>query len=127
MIEGICVHEVMLAGWAYLRYSGGALSSITSVACLAVKFIYVRVEKSVAPPNGGCIWYLTNLALAYALTGETGKAVTLVEQLLTTPTIGAGAVTPITLMQLKGWRWESLRSNSRFQKILAGPEPKTVF
>jgi Flp pilus assembly protein TadD len=30
--------------------------------------------------------YLTNLALVYALTGETEKAITLVEQLLTRPT-----------------------------------------
>ena len=26
-----------------------------------------------------------------------------------------------------GWEWDSLRSNPRFQKILAGPEPKTVY
>jgi tetratricopeptide (TPR) repeat protein len=71
--------------------------------------------------------YLTNLALVYALTGETEKAVTLVEQLLTTPSAEGGGVPPITLTQLKSWRWDSLRSNSRFQKILAGPEPKTVY
>ncbi len=66
--------------------------------------------------------YLGNLALVYALTGETEKAVTLVEQLLTTP-----AADEITLTQLRSWRWEVLRSNPRFQKILAGPEPKTVY
>ena len=59
---------------------------------------------------------------AVALTGESEKAVTLVEQLLTTP-----ATDEITLTQLRSWRWEVLRSNPRFQKILAGAEPKTVY
>jgi len=68
--------------------------------------------------------YLANLALVYALTGETEEAVTLVEQLLTTPT---GGEDQITLTELRSWRWDSLRSNPRFQKILAGPEPKTVY
>jgi tetratricopeptide (TPR) repeat protein len=71
--------------------------------------------------------YLTNLALVYALTGETEKAITLVEKLLTMPSVEAGGVAPITLTQLRGWKWDSLRSNPRFQKILAGPEPKTVY
>ena len=32
----------------------------------------------------------------------------------------------ITLAELRlRWEWDSLRSNPRFQKILAGPEPKT--
>ena len=71
--------------------------------------------------------YLANLAVVYALTGETEKAVTLVEQLLTTPSAEGGGVPPITLTQLKSWRWDSLRSNPRFQKILAGPEPNTIY
>ena len=71
--------------------------------------------------------YLSNLALVYALTGETEKAVTLVEQLLTTPAAEGSGIHPITLTQLRSWRWDSLRSNPRFQKILAGPEPKTVY
>jgi hypothetical protein len=66
--------------------------------------------------------YLGNLALVYALTGETEEAVTHVERLLTTP-----APDEITLTQLRSWRWDSLRSNPRFQKILASPEPKTVY
>ncbi len=66
--------------------------------------------------------YLANLALVYALTGETEEAVTLVEQLLTTP-----AAEGITLTELRSWKWDGLRSNPRFQKILAGPEPKTVY
>jgi hypothetical protein len=71
--------------------------------------------------------YLTNLALVYAMTGETEKAVTLVEQLLITPSVEGGGVAPITLTQLRSWKWDSLRSNLRFQKILAGPEPKTIY
>jgi tetratricopeptide (TPR) repeat protein len=71
--------------------------------------------------------YLANLALVYALTGETEEAVTVVEQLLTTPAAESMGVAPITLTQLKGWRWDSLRGNPRFEKILAGPEPKTVY
>jgi hypothetical protein len=66
--------------------------------------------------------YLSNLALVCALTEETEEAVTLVERLLTTP-----AADEITLTQLRSWRWDGLRSNPRFQKILAGPEPITVY
>jgi Flp pilus assembly protein TadD len=68
--------------------------------------------------------YLANLALVYALTGETEEAVTLVERLLSKP---AGSDNQITLIELRSWKWDSLRSNPRFQKILAGPEPKTIY
>jgi len=71
-----------------------------------------------------------NLALVYALVGEPDQAITLIERLLSTP----GAVTgpdvscSITLADLRlRWEWDSLRSNPRFQKILAGPEPKTIY
>ena len=34
----------------------------------------------------------------------------------------------ITLSELRlRWQWDPLRTDSRFQKILAGPEPKTVY
>ncbi len=34
----------------------------------------------------------------------------------------------MTLTELKcRWQWDPLRSNARFQKILAGPEPKTIY
>ena len=54
--------------------------------------------------------YLSNLALVYALTGETEKAVTLVEQLLTTPTAESMAFHAITFTQLRSWRWDSLQA-----------------
>jgi hypothetical protein len=69
------------------------------------------------------------LAQVYALVGEPDQAITLIERLLSTP----GAVTwpdypsSITLAELRlRWEWDSLRSNPRFQKILAAPEPKTL-
>ena len=71
--------------------------------------------------------YLANLALVYAITGEKDKAVALVEKLLTTPMVGGGGIQPVTLTQLRGWRWASLRSDPRFLKIIEGPEPKTVY
>ena len=71
-----------------------------------------------------------NLALVYALVGEPDEAITLIERLLSTPGAVQGLDFPgnITLAELRLRReWDSLRSNPRFQKILAGPEPKTVY
>ena len=71
-----------------------------------------------------------NLALVSALVGEQDQAITLIERLLSIP----GSVHwpdfaySITLADLRlRWEWDSLRSDPRFQKILAGPEPKTVY
>ena len=70
------------------------------------------------------------LALIYALVGEADQAIPLVDRLLATP---GPAQTPnfpqnITLADLRlRWEWDSLRSDPRFQKILAGPEPKTIY
>ena len=71
------------------------------------------------------------LALVYALTGEQDQAITLVERLLSTPgpvsaTSDSNADITLTELRLR-WEWDSLRTNPRFQKILAGPEPKTIF
>jgi serine/threonine protein kinase/Tfp pilus assembly protein PilF len=70
-----------------------------------------------------------NLALVYALVGEPDQAIPLIERLLSIPGVGSGDHTEnITLADLRlRWEWDSLRSNARFQKILAGPEPKTVY
>jgi tetratricopeptide (TPR) repeat protein len=70
-----------------------------------------------------------NLALVYALVGEPDQAITLIERLLSTPgpVLCPDYSQNITLADLRlRWEWDSLRSNPRFQKILAGPEPKTV-
>jgi tetratricopeptide (TPR) repeat protein len=72
-----------------------------------------------------------DLTLVYALTGEADQAVTLIERLVRTP----GATTKqqffdggITQAELRlRWQWDPLRSNPRFQKILEGPEPKTIY
>ena len=73
--------------------------------------------------------YAANLALVYALLGEPDQAITLIERLLSTPGPVQWPDYPnnITLADLRlRWEWDSLRSDARFQKILAGPEPKTV-
>jgi TolB-like protein len=68
-------------------------------------------------------------ALICARTGESERALSLIEHLLTTP----GGVTDyieanMTLQELRlRWQWDPLRNDPRFQKILAGPEPKTVY
>jgi len=69
------------------------------------------------------------LAMVYAHTGEPEKAIDLIEHLLTVPTeVQRGAVYNMTLADLKWrWQWDPLRSNPRFQTILAGPEPTTVY
>jgi len=71
-----------------------------------------------------------NLALVYALLGEQDQAITLIERLLSTPGPVQWPDFPsnITLADLRlRWEWDSLRSDPRFQKILAAPEPKTVY
>jgi TolB-like protein/Flp pilus assembly protein TadD len=66
-------------------------------------------------------------ALVFARTGETDKAVSEVERLLTIPFAVDYADEAITLSDLRTrWEWDPLRDDPRFQKILAGPEPKTI-
>jgi hypothetical protein len=60
--------------------------------------------------------------LVYAQSGEVDQALALIERLLTTP---AGN---ITLAELRlSWEWDPLRRDPRFQKIVEGPEPKTIY
>lgn len=69
--------------------------------------------------------YSATLALVEALVGEQDQAVTLITRLLTTPgpIQWLGHPQNMTLAELRlRWEWDSLRSNPRFQKILAGPE-----
>jgi TolB-like protein len=69
------------------------------------------------------------LALVYAQTGEADKALDLIEQLLTVPIeLQDGAVYNMTVVDLKWrWVWDPLRGHPRFQKLIAGPEPQTVY
>jgi hypothetical protein len=70
-----------------------------------------------------------NLALIYARIGENDRATSMVEGLLRQP----GCVCPLNeatlaLWDLRvRWQWDPLRSDARFQQILAGPEPTTIY
>ena len=66
-------------------------------------------------------------ALIFARTGETDRAISEIERLLTTPFALDYADDSITLSDLRTrWEWDPLRNDPRFQKILAIPEPKTI-
>src|SRR5947207_15794704 len=73
--------------------------------------------------------HAANWAQVYALTGEAEQAITLIERLLTIRgPVPPGLPQSITLAELRlRWEWDSLRRDPRFQKILAGPEAKTVY
>jgi TolB-like protein/Tfp pilus assembly protein PilF len=66
--------------------------------------------------------------LSCARLGETDEAIRRIERLLTTPFGVDYADESITLSDLRQrWEWDPLRKDSRFQKILAEPEPKTLY
>jgi len=66
--------------------------------------------------------------LTCARLGEADKAISRIERLLTTPFGVDYADESITLSDLRQrWEWDSLRKDPRFQKILAAPEPKTLY
>src|SRR5437660_1176160 len=66
--------------------------------------------------------------LTCARLGESDKAISRIERLLTTPFAVDYADESITLSDLRQrWEWDPLRKDPRFQKILAEPEPKTVY
>ena len=73
--------------------------------------------------------WLCNLALILARVGEADRAVSMIEPLLREP----GCISPLdeaslSLWELRlRWQWDPLRHNPRFQKILAAPEPATIF
>ena len=68
------------------------------------------------------------LALIYARTGQADEAIPRIERLLTTPFAVDYCDDSITLSDLRTrWEWDPLRKDPRFQKIIAGPEPKTVY
>jgi len=68
------------------------------------------------------------LALIYARNGDADHAIQLLERLLITPFAVNYCDDGITLSDLRQrWEWDLLRKDPRFQKILAGPEPKTIY
>ena len=67
-------------------------------------------------------------ALICAHVGETNEAISRIERLLTTPFAVDYADESVTLSDLRQrWEWDPLRKDPRLQKILAGPEPKTLY
>lgn len=67
------------------------------------------------------------LALIHARTGSADEAITMIEHLLTVPAL-LTTYHNMTLTELKWrWQWDPLRTHPRFQKILDGPEPQTVY
>lgn len=67
-------------------------------------------------------------ALICARLGMTYEAISRIQRLLTTPFAVDYDDASITLSDLRQrWEWDPLRKDPRFQKILASPEPKTVY
>jgi TolB-like protein/Flp pilus assembly protein TadD len=67
-------------------------------------------------------------ALICARLGLTDEAISRIERLLTTPFAVDYDDASVTLSDLRTrWEWDPLRNDPRFQKILAGPEPKTSY
>ena len=68
------------------------------------------------------------LALIYARNGDTEQAIPQIQQLLTMPFAIDYCDDSITLSDLRTrWEWDPIRNDPRFQKILAAPQPKTVY
>jgi serine/threonine-protein kinase len=66
--------------------------------------------------------------LICARVGMTDDAISRIERLLTTPFAVDYDDASITLSDLRQrWEWDPLRNDPRFQKILASPEPKTIY
>jgi len=67
-------------------------------------------------------------ALMCARLGPTDEAINRIERLLTTPFAVDYADESITLSDLRQrWEWDPLRNDPHFQKILASPEPNTLY
>src|SRR5438874_1592763 len=76
--------------------------------------------------NGGTVQGFP--ALIYGRNGDADQAIELLERLLITPFAVNYCDDSITLADLRQrWEWDPLRNDPRFQKILASPEPKTVY
>ena len=78
-------------------------------------------------------WYdgpeqLCNLALIYAWVGERDKAIAMIEKLLPMPGGVFFYEASMSWWELRlRWEWDPLRGDPRFKKILAAPEPPTIY
>ena len=76
----------------------------------------------------GHLW-LCNLALIHARVGDADEAISMLNRLLVQP----GCISPLYEANISQWdlrlrwQWDPLRSDPRFQQIIAGPEPATIF
>ena len=76
----------------------------------------------------GHMW-LCNLALIHARVGDADQAISMIKRLLREP----GCISPLHEASMSQWelrlrwQWDPLRGDPRFQEILAGPEPRTIF
>ena len=68
------------------------------------------------------------LALILARTNQPDESIELTQRLLTKPGAVDNFEASMTLPDLRQrWQWDPLRSDPRFQRILAGSEPKTIY
>ncbi|MBA3650320.1 MAG: tetratricopeptide repeat protein [Chthoniobacterales bacterium] len=71
---------------------------------------------------------LCNLALIHARLGNNDEAISAIKKLLQTPGGVFFYEASMSLWELRlRWQWDTLRSDPRFQKLLTGQEPATVF
>jgi TolB-like protein len=96
----------------------------------AIRMAEYAIEVSAGPSDSVERNHMSSaLAMVYALSGESDKAITLIEQLLTVPVeMQHSTIYSMSLTALKWrWQWDPLRSHPRFQNLLVGPEPQTVY
>ena len=71
---------------------------------------------------------MCDLALIQARVGETDQALALIEHMLRQPGCVSFYQASLSLQELRlRWQWDPLRPDPRFQAILAGPEPVTIY
>ena len=71
---------------------------------------------------------MCTLALIHARVGDNEKAISMIRKLLQTPGCISFYEASMSISELRlRWQWDPLRSDPRFQEILAGPEPKTIY
>jgi tetratricopeptide (TPR) repeat protein len=71
---------------------------------------------------------MCDLALIHARVGDADQALDQIESLLQRPGCVSFYQASLSLEELRlRWQWDPLRANPRFQRILTGPEPKTIY